>query len=464
MPPAGASVPAGARSLSFTFPPRGELRPMVDGGNPPSSERAGPGSEVGHADLPGASRLFLDYVGSFDRVRDFYRWDPRDPASFERQAALLRGRGYPREAVSRLLLEQNTGWGAGPAARDNARRLADPRALAVLTGQQTGLFGGPLLTLLKAATAVGVAAACEARLGHPVVPVFWMASEDHDLPEADHVTLLDAGHRPTTVRLAWHPGAGFIPANLVLGAPIRDCLAAAAALLPTTEFTGDILDHLTRCYAPDETLASAFARWMAWLTREWGLVLADPSDPRLKEHAAPILEGEVRHAPATSRAVLAASARLQEAGYAAQIAVREDGANVFVLDRGRWPLRRVDQGFAIQRGGALTPVDPARVPPAGLSPNVALRPVMQDAIFPTLAYIAGPAEVAYFAQLGPAYAAFDVLQPIVLPRTHLTLVESRMAELLARHGLALPQLRSEAETLVSAILRQDQAADFQARM
>ena len=421
-------------------------------------------AEIAHSELPGAGRLFLDYLTHFDRVREFYGCDPHDPAAPAALAAVLDARTYPRGALAGILAEQNAGWGAGPAARRNIERLADPRALAVITGQQTGLFGGPCFTLYKAATVVGVAAAFERQLGRPTIPLFWMASEDHDLPEADHLLLLDAGHRPTVVRLARQGNPGFIPANFRLGPAITQALAEAAALLPSTEFTADLREALGRCYAPEETLASAFARWMAHLTRDWGLVLVDPADPRLKALAAPVLLGELRRAPATSQAMLEVSARLEARGYPPQITVRPDGANVFLLQAGRLPIRRAPHGLAAQRGGTLTPLDPAPADAAALSPNVALRPVLQDTLVPTLAYIAGPAELAYFAQLGPAYAAFNVPMPLLLPRASLTLVEGRIAELMARHNLALPQLRGEAEALVSSILRQEQAAAFEARM
>ncbi len=420
--------------------------------------------EIGHGELPGANRLFLDYVERFERLREFYRWDPRDAAAPAALAAALAARAYPRGELARILAEQNAGWGAGPAALRNAERLADPRALAVLTGQQTGLFGGPALTLYKAATAAGAAAAFEAQLGRPVIPVFWMLSEDHDLPEADHVTLLDAGHRPTVLRLARSGGAGFIPANLTLGPAVAQALAEAAALLPDTEFRAEVLEALARCYAPGETLASAFARWIARLTKEWGLVLVDPVDPRLKALAGDVLTGELRRAPATSQAIREVSARLEGRGYRPQVALREDGANVFWLEAGRWPIRRTATGLRVQRGSDLVPVDPDAADPVALSPNVALRPVVQDALFPTLAYIGGPAELAYFAQLGPAYAAFGVTMPLILPRAALTLVEPRLLDLMARHHLTVSQLRAEAEALVSSILRHDRAAAFEARM
>ncbi len=421
-------------------------------------------AEIAHSELPGAGRLFLDYLTHFDRIREFYGCNPHDPAAPPALAAVLDARTYPRAALAGILAEQNAGWGAGPPARRNIERLADPRALAVITGQQTGLFGGPCFTLSKAATTLGVAAAFERQLGRPIVPLFWLSSEDHDLPEADHVVLLDAGNRPTIVRLPREGNPGFIPANLSLGPAVQQALAEAAALLPSTEFTAGLLDALGRCYAPEETLASAFARWMAHLTRDWGLVLVDPADPRLKALAAPVLLGELRRAPATSQAMLEVSARLEARSYAPQITVRADGANVFLLQAGRLPIRRTPQGLATQREGSLAPLDPAPAEAAALSPNVALRPVMQDALFPTLAYIGGPAEVAYFAQLGPAYAAFNVPMPLLLPRASLTLVEGRIGELMARHTLALPQLRAEAESLVSSILRQEQAAAFEARM
>ena len=427
-------------------------------------ELAGGITEIGHGELPGANRLFLDYLDRFDRLREFYRWDPRDPTAPAALAAALAERAYPRAELARILAGQNARWGAAPAALRNCERLADPRALAVLTGQQTGLFGGPAFTLYKAATAAGAAATFEAQLGRPVVPVFWMTSEDHDLPEADHVTLLDAGHRPNVIRLPRQDGTGFIPANLSLGASIARPLEETRALLPQTEFTAEVLETLARCFAPDETLASAFARWMARLTGEWGLVLVDAADPRLKALARPILEGELRRAPATSRAILEVSARLEGRGYRPQITLREDGANVFLLDGGRWPIRRRADGLRVQRGNDLVPLDPDRADPAVLSPNVALRPVFQDTVFPTLAYVGGPAELAYFAQLGPAYAAFGVAMPLILPRASLTLAEARSVDVMARHNLTLPQLRAEPEALVSSILRQDRAAAFGARL
>ncbi len=421
-------------------------------------------AEVGQGELPGANRLFLDYAAHFDRVREYYGQNPHDPAAPAAQAAALDARTYPRAAISETLAEQNAGWDAGPATQRNIARLADPRALAVVTGQQTGLFGGPCFTLYKAATAVGVAAALERQLGRPVVPLFWMASEDHDLPEADHVNLLDAGHRPTMVRLGRGEGAGFMPANLALGPDVQRAMTEVTALLPRTEFTDDLLAALGRCYAPAETLASAFARWLAHLTPDWGLVLIDPADPRLKALAGPVLLGELRRAPATSQAIREVSGRLEARGYPAQIAVRADGANLFLLAGGRWPLRRTAQGLVVLREGQPARLDQEPADPPALSPNVALRPVVQDSLVPSIAYIGGPAEVAYYAQLGLVYAAFGVPMPILLPRASLTLVEGRIGDLMARYALSLPQLRAEPEALVSAILRQDQAAAFEARM
>jgi bacillithiol biosynthesis cysteine-adding enzyme BshC len=397
-------------------------------------------------------------------VREYYARNPHDPTAPVAQAAALDARAYPRAAVSEILAEQNAGWDAGPATERNIARLTDPRALTVLTGQQTGLFVGPCFTLYKAATTVGVAAALERQLGRPVVPLFWMASEDHDLPEADHVNLLDAGHRSTMVRLARGEGAGFIPANLILGPDIQRALTDVTALFPRTEFTDDLLNALRRCYAPEETLASAFARWLAHLTREWGLVLIDPADPRLKALASPVLLGELRRAPATSQAIREVSGRLEARGYPAQIAAPADAASVFLLAEGRWPLRRTPQGLVVLREGQPVRLDHEPADPAALSPNVALRPVVQDSLFPSIAYIGGPAEVAYYAQLGPVYAAFGVPMPILFPRASLTLVEGRIGDLMARYALTLPQLRAEPEALVSAILRQGQAAMFEARM
>ena len=416
--------------------------------------------------LPGISPLFRDYLGRFERLAPFFAHDPRDPAAYRRQADACAGRAYPRAAVGAALAAQNRRFGAPEAVLKNIALLERPDCVVVCTGQQTGLFGGPLFTLYKACTALALATRLHADLGRPVVPLFWMASEDHDVAEADHVLLLDRTGALVTVRhQAWDSPDGFMPANLRLGPGIADTLARARACLPETEFLPEMWRALNEAYAPGVTLSEAFGRWMTHLLGRSGLVLVDGADPALKTPAAASFRQEIAEAPRASRCILAASEALRAAGYPAQIEARPDGVCCFLLQGGRRPLVKDGGAFRLRDSGEAIPAaDLARLAqdsPERFSPNVALRPIVQDTLFPTLAYIAGPGELAYFAQLGGLYEAFGVPMPLILPRASFTLLEPRMAALLERFHLGLPDLSREPEQLASALFRAQLPPDLE---
>jgi len=419
--------------------------------------------------LPGTSSLVRDYVHAFPRLASFYAGNPQDPGAYQEQADRCAARAYRRHELRDVLLAQNEGWGISHSVRQRIEELGHPRAVAVVTGQQTGLFGGPLFTLYKALTAVQLAARLQVELQRPVIPVFWMASEDHDVAEADHIQLLDRTGTPVTLRHApWGSPPGFIPANLRLGPAIADTLERAWALLPSTEFAPDLRNALGEAFAPERTLAEAFARWMVHLLGECGLVLVDGADPGLKLLAAGILRRELDAAPGSSQSILAASESLRALGYPVQIEARPDGVNCFLLREGRRGLVRDGNGFRLRDSKQMIPAAElqrlAQDEPERFSPNVALRPVVQDFLFPTLAYVAGPGELTYFAQLRPMYQAFDVLMPLVVPRASLTLVEPRIGQLLERFRLGLPDLTLEPEQLASRVLRAHLSPDLEATL
>jgi bacillithiol biosynthesis cysteine-adding enzyme BshC len=419
--------------------------------------------------LPGTSSLVRDYVHAFSRLGAFFAGNPHAPDAYREQAEQRDACGYRPSELRDALLVRNDAWNAPPIVRERIEELAQPRALAVVTGQQTGLFGGPLFTLYKAFTTVELAARLRKELGRPVIPVFWMASEDHDVAEADHVHLLDRTGSLVTLRHAsWASPIGFIPANLRLGPAIRETLEQVWELLPPTEFVPSLREALDRAFAPERTLAEAFAHWMVHLLGGSGLVLADGADPALKRLAARILRQEVDEAPRSSQCVLAASESLRALGYPVQIEARPDGVNCFLLREGRRSLAREGESFRLRDSRQTIPAADlrrlAQEEPERLSPNVALRPIVQDAIFPTVAYVAGPGELAYFAQLRPVYQAFDVPMPLIVPRATLTLVEPRVAQLLERFHLTLPDLTREPEQLASRVLRAHLPSDFEATL
>jgi len=419
--------------------------------------------------VPGTSVLARDYVHTFSRLAPFFVWNPQDPTAYREQAARCGARAYRRAQLREVLLGQNAAWNAPQIVRDRIEELADPRAVAVLTGQQTGLFGGPLFTAYKAITTVHLASHLQHTLGRPVIPLFWMASEDHDIAEADHVQLLDRGGALATLRVSqWGNPSGYIPANLTLGPGILDALRQTWDLLPPTEFSPAIQAALAEAYAPERTLADAFARWMVHLVGETGLVLVDASDPALKRLAGHILEQELEEAPRSAQSILGASEALHASGYPAQIEARPDAVNCFLLNGGRRPLVRDGEDFRLRDNQEMLSAAEVRRlvrdQPERLSPNVALRPIVQDALFPTVAYVAGPGELAYFAQLRPVYEAFGVPMPVIVPRASLTLLEPRAAQLLERFRLTLSDLTLEPEQLASRVVRTQLPPDLEATL
>ena len=420
-------------------------------------------------EVPGFSSLILDYVHDFGRLSSYYARNPRRDDEYATLAGLCGDRDYRRADLRATLLAQQAAWDAPAAVRQRIDELCRPDGLAVCTGQQTGLFGGPLFTVYKALTAIALAERLRQSLRRPVVPLFWMASEDHDVAEADHVHVADRNANLAQVRhTAWQSPDGFMPANLQLGPAIRETLDRLRTLLPVTEFSDAVYDALARAYSPDRTLSHAFAHWLTHLLGETGLVLVDAADPNLKRLAAGVFRRELEEAPRTSAAILEVSRSLRASGYPAQIDARADGVNCFLLQRGRRPLVRDTAGFKLRDTGeaisAASLYRTAQESPERFSPNVALRPIVQDTLFPTLAYVAGPGELAYFAQLRPVYAAFDVPMPVIVPRATLSLLEPRIAQLLTRFRLGLQDLTAEPEQLASRILRAQLPPDLGATL
>lgn len=420
-------------------------------------------------DLPGSSRLFLAYLHDFPSVARFYADDPRDRGAPARLRDLLVRREYRRPELVSILEDQNRVLGNAQAALGRIPLLAGPQTLAVLTGQQTGLFGGPLYTLYKAISALTLASRLERDLGVPVLPLFWMTSEDHDLAEAGRVALVDSDHQVRTLALTVPPlEAGGTPAAFPLGDEVEGLVAELAGRTPETEFKAEVLAGLRDCFRPGETLARAFGRWMARLLGPAGLILVEPADARFKRFLAPLFAREVAEAPASSLVVAEAARRLHEAGFHPQVKPREEAVNLFLLEGGRRPIRCEGDRFLVRGDEAPRSRESlrrlAQETPEAFSPNVLLRPLAQDTLFPTVAYVAGPGEIAYFAQLRDLYARFEVAMPVIVPRGSLTVVEAHIGRLLTRYGLQLADLGGDPGGLASRLARQSLPPDFEGRM
>lgn len=393
--------------------------------------------------IPRLPRLAGVYWRDPREVAEFFDGDFRAVGSFRRQARRVRSRPLPREEVAAVLREQNERYGCGRETADAIGKIAREGACAVVTGQQVGLFSGPLYTIYKALTAVKLADSLNRRRLGSFVAVFWLASDDHDLAEADRISLLDKDHRPEQIRCPITSPQGKTPvSDLTLPPDIADGLRHLESSTPDSEFKRDVLDRLGECYKPGRPLAEAFARWMARLFQGRGLILIDASDPRLKKLGGGVFRREIEGASPSTPAAMAATRRLRRAGYDPKVRLREGILNLYYSDGDRRSIRRSDGAFVIE---GLPPPVPAgellervRQKPHAFSPNVLLRPIYQDTLLPTVAYVGGPGEIAYFAQMKGVYEAFDLPMPVIYPRISATIVEQSVGRILAKFGLSLP--------------------------
>ena len=396
--------------------------------------------------------LFRDYLKGAESVRPFYggaRWDAA--ALLE---ASLHARSYPRrrDAVAAALMRQQESRGASRAA-ERARALADAETSVVVTGQQAGLFGGPLFVLYKALAALLVSRTLEEQRGAPVIPVFWVASDDHDFAEVRSVSVLDESGRPRAIRYApQREPVGQPASRIVFDDTIAALVDELARCLPATPHRDVTLAQLARFYRPGATLAGAFAAFLSSLFPD--IVVLDVSDPEIKALMAPVMSREIVEASPTSRLAREAGAALFAAGYHQQVPVRPGFLNLFVMMEGERRALALQDGDVEIRGlGRRVPRgEAARLAEqdaAAFSPGVLLRPLAQDHLLPTAAYVGGPAEIAYHAQIGPSYAHFGIPRPPLLPRPGVTLVEPAQARVLDAEGLALTDLQSDPEALVA---------------
>lgn len=375
--------------------------------------------------MPGSSALFSAYVSGDGRAARFYRH-----AAFSLEGWLAAAReavsgGARRAEVAEALRGANSGC-------DALARLAEPGTVAVVTGQQAGLFGGPAYTLYKALTAVHVARRLEAA-GQPAVPVFWVAGEDHDLDEVSHAHVFDTRMRPVRLEADESASRGRPVGTIAIGSPPLQTLAAA---LEGFAHGRDTAALVAECYPPGRTFSEAFRALLGALLRPYGVVFVDPLEPRLRRLAAPLLERAWRMRDELGEAVRARGAELEREGFHAQVETAGGAGLFFLLEDG---IRR----RASERAQAADP--------AAWSPNALLRPVMQDWLLPTAIYVGGPAEVAYFAQSAVLYEKLLGRMPVVLPRAAFTLVDGRTRRLMERFGVTVADCLRGEEALIETI-------------
>ena len=419
----------------------------------PPPTPSSPGLAVDLRRLPWTGPLVRDYCHAFEKLSPFYAGSPAAAEAWS-EAVERRRRQPPHAGIAAVLTAQLAARGAPAAAQAAARRLAEPGAIAVVTGQQAGLFGGPLFTLLKALTAIRLAERLAREHGAPVVPIFWVDAEDHDLDEIRLCPLLDADLAPQAVTLDLDVPRGTAAAAVRLPGSVRDATEALRNLLPPTEFTAEVVAGLEAAYAEGTRLVEAFARWLDQCAGGAGLVVFDASDPAAKPLVRALFAAELRAPGETARQAAAAGAALAARGYHAQVEPPPDAVALFRLDGAREPIRAAPGGFSV--GGRTVRADEllgeVDAQPTRFSPNVLLRPIVQDTLFPTVAYVAGPNELAYLGQLREVYACFGVPMPIIHPRASATVVDHATVKFLDRHDLDFEALQPRDDAVLNRLL------------
>ncbi len=363
---------------------------------------------------------------------------------------LVRARAVARVArplspeVHRVVVAQNAGLPPS-AARDAHLEALGRGAAAVVTGQQVGLFLGPLYTIYKAASAVVLARVLAAETGTPVVPVFWLQTEDHDLPEIASCGVPGAACCEM-ITAPIEAGNRISIAHRLLPAEIAGCLDRLAELLGDGSLAQTHVARLGRHYRAGASWAGAFAGVLAELFAPEGLVMIDPRDATLAKVVAPVHAQALDQAEDIAAAMIAHGAELERAGQRTPVHVRPGaplsffhpggalGPRVRLEPAGRDAFTEVGGGRVYELGALLEVLyeDPRR-----FSTSALLRPIVQDTLLPTVAYVGGPAEVQYFAQLAPLYDAFNRTPPLVVPRARFRITDARTRKLLARLGLSV---------------------------
>ncbi|MBI4908883.1 MAG: bacillithiol biosynthesis cysteine-adding enzyme BshC [Acidobacteria bacterium] len=378
-----------------------------------------------YTDIPHTSRLFGDLLYHFDRVQHLYPHNPLDPQSYRNAAAAIQFPADRRAALIAALKQQNP-------AHPHLERLSNPNTVAVVTGQQVGLYSGPSYTIYKALTAVKLAQQLTDS-GLDAVPIFWLATEDHDLAEVSTCWTYTAQNQPVPLHLSIPSDSTRPVGNLEMRDLPNATLANSLQPFPHGE---EIAATVTAAYRPGCHYGEAFVALLRDLLSTYGLLFFDPMHPASRKLAAPFLAQAAAAAPDLTASLLQRNNELTAGGYHAQVHIEDHTSLFFLLDNGERIALRRDNGAYYHRDRRFTTAE-LQDRAESLSPNATLRPVVQDYMIPTVAYIGGPAELAYLAQSAVIYKNLLGRMPVSVPRSGFTIIDAHSRKLMERYRLHL---------------------------
>lgn len=422
---------------------------------------------INYSDIPGLQNLFLDYVYEFENVSKFYKYNFRSKEHHLTQFSFCKQYNRPhRELLSEIIKDQYKDDQISVKTEKNISLLSDSSTLAVVTGQQLAILGGPLYTIYKIISAIKLAQhSTEQNEGYHFVPVFWLEGDDHDFEEIRSINILDESNSLQLLTyddlLPIEENRGNI-GNLVIKETIENFLNTFSAQLRDTEYKGDVLSLINSCYKQGETFKSAFRKLLFNLFDKFGLILFDPQDDKIKLLLYPLFKNEILNFRKHSEQAVLRSAELEEL-YHAQVKVRP--VNLFMnYEKGRYLIEPTENTFRLKHKRVklseeelLKNLDEN---PSAFSPNVLLRPICQDFLFPTAFYVAGPGEVAYFAQVMPLYKEYGIPEPIIYPRSSATLIEKSVGNVLDKFHLSITDFFIGNEKVMDKIIRSLTSSDI----
>jgi bacillithiol biosynthesis cysteine-adding enzyme BshC len=409
----------------------------------------------------GITPLFIDYLHDFDKVKQYYAADFRNRKSWKKLIANVLSKQRDRSRLVRVLTEQNKAHHCGIKTLANIDLLGNDNTVAVVTGQQIGICSGPLYTLYKTITAIQLSVQLSAQFPeYNFVPVFWIEGEDHDFKEVNNINFITSNGQCQKVEyliggkpLEGNPGP---VGNVVIDRFIDKFFEDLQSHLQETEFKAQLLASLRGHYRVGTTLGKAFVGLMNQLFEDSGLVFLNPDNKELKQLLKPLFQKEIAAITKTSQLVIERSAELEE-HYHAQIKAKS--LNLFMFHKGgRYLIEPRENDYSLKGTRQFFSKEELNTivenSPEAISSNVVLRPVCQDTILPTVAYVGGPSEIAYFAQLKPVYEFFDVPMPVVYPRASVTIVEEKVKNILEKFQVEFTEIFSNLDPVLIRIAEQ----------
>ncbi|NQS97599.1 MAG: bacillithiol biosynthesis cysteine-adding enzyme BshC [candidate division Zixibacteria bacterium] len=407
--------------------------------------------------IPGYTALYNDYLSANPKLSRFYNGHHRNRNDFFRITERVVEQDYNRQRLVDVLRRINSAYGLTPAVEANLELLRHEKTVTVITGQQAGIFTGSIYTILKAITTLKAASYLGRMLKVPVAPLFWMESSDHDLSAVNHI-YFPGPQRPIkfTYGKTENPRQRSV-GGIEFGKDFNDFSRRIKETFHNNDYYEAVTRLMDETYYPGATFGTAFGSMMSRLFGRWGLIMVNAEDEELKRLAAPIIIRKLEEKGRMNQLLQEQSQELERADYERQIQVRSELLNVFILkDNNRIPLNLLGEvlgnGDEKEMLSDQELVAVASEHPEWFSPKVAFRPIVQDFLFPTVAYIGGPAELAYFAQLKKVYEFFEIQMPIIWPSASAAIVDVKTQRHLQRAGAQPEDVFRNSEEVLREII------------